>query len=135
MSHYNKIKTQITNRDALIKALGKMGYKESQVEVHEEAQHLYGYQGDKRPQKANVIVRRKNVGGAANDIGWELQEDGTYQAMISDYDKHKHSTEWQNKLGTHYNVEQSKSTFEQYGWSWTESVTEEGELQVVGVQY
>jgi len=34
-----------------------MGYKN--IEVHEEAQNLYGYRGDKRKEKAHIIIRKK----------------------------------------------------------------------------
>jgi hypothetical protein len=73
-----------------VKALVRAGWKENQIEVHDEAQHLVGYQGDQRKDKANVIIRRKYVGGASNDLGFVLQEDGTYKAIVSEYDRSKH---------------------------------------------
>jgi hypothetical protein len=76
-----------------------MGYND--VEVHEDAQNLVGYHGDTRAQKANVIVRRKFVGQAANDIGWELQN-GSYVQHISQYDSGKHNTKWLDGLKKNY---------------------------------
>ena len=73
-----------------------MGYKD--VEVHDEAQNLVGYHGDTRAEKANVIVRRKFVGSAANDIGFVKTEDGKYAPIISEYDSGKHNTKWLNGL-------------------------------------
>ena len=43
-------------------------------EVHIEPQHLQGYQGDNRAQKAHIIVRRKYVGGSSNDLGFLYDE-------------------------------------------------------------
>ena len=55
MSHFTSIKTLIKNRDALVKALVDGGFP--RVEVHETGQPLYGFQGDVRPEKVEVIVR------------------------------------------------------------------------------
>ena len=83
-----------------MKALNEMGYKE--VEVHEEAQQLVGYHGDLRAQKANIIVRRKFIGHAANDLGFVKSADGTYSAIISDFDLGKHNDRWQKDLKKNY---------------------------------
>ena len=109
-----------------------MGYGPEKVEVHDQAVALYGYQGDVRPQKANIVVRRNFVGGAANDVGWELQEDGTYAAQISDFDRHKHNQRWQDDLEMHYGVAQAKAAFSTEGWSYQESLDSEGNVQLVG---
>jgi hypothetical protein len=85
MSHYTKVKTQIKSRACLVKALEDLGF-EGKIEVHDIAKALVGYGGDTRQQKANVILRRNDVGGASNDIGFVLREDGTYEALISEYD-------------------------------------------------
>ena len=100
MSAYHTQKTCYKDKDCLIEALGEMGYKN--VEVHEVAQHLYGYHGDKRAQTANIIVRRRYVDSAANDLGFVKQEDGTYSAIVSDYDSGKHNTQWMTKLKIAY---------------------------------
>jgi hypothetical protein len=99
MSAYASLETQYKDRECLVAALGDMGYND--VEVHEDAQNLVGYHGDTRAQKANVIVRRKFVGQAANDIGWELQN-GSYVQHISQYDSGKHNTKWLDGLKKNY---------------------------------
>ena len=38
---------------------------ESQIEIHEQAVPLYGYQGDVRPQKAHIVIRRQRIGSGA----------------------------------------------------------------------
>lgn len=77
-----------------------MGY--SDVEIHEQAVSLVGYHGDTRPEKANVIVRRNHIGPAANDLGFVKEADGTYSAIVSDYDSHKHGVEWMKGLKRAY---------------------------------
>lgn len=87
MSEFVECTTKIKSRIDLVEALIEVGFKREEIEVHEEAQHLYGFQNDKRPEKANVILRRKFVGGASNDIGFMKKKDGTYEFISSAYDR------------------------------------------------
>lgn len=135
MSHYLDIKTAITNKDALIKALIRKGFKAEQIEYHKDKDNLYGYQGDKRNQKANVIIRRKDVGQASNDIGFNQKEDGTFEAIISQYDSTRYNQKWLNEVGTFHNVENAKEAFAKNGWDYTESINEEGKIQLLGTTY
>lgn len=100
MSAYHTLKTQYKDRDCLVEALYEVGY--TTVEVHEVAANLYGYHGDMRAQRANVIVRRKFVGAAANDLGFVKGEGGMYNAIVSEYDSGKHDTTWFNNLKKSY---------------------------------
>lgn len=101
MSHYTVIQTRIREVPALVEALRALGYP--QVEVHEEAQHLFGYQGDIRAQTAEVIVRRQYVGTAANDIGFKRQPNGEFEAIISEFDRRAHCSEsWLKRLNYEY---------------------------------
>lgn len=104
MSEYRTTKTIYKDKKCLLAALAELGFTADKVEDHAEAQHLYGYQGDKRSQKAHIIIRREHVGGASNDIGFAKQADGTYEAIISQYDQGRYNKAWNNKLTQHYNV-------------------------------
>jgi hypothetical protein len=84
ISEYNEIQTQYSDRECLVSALEEMGYK---PQVSEKPQHLQGYQNDRREQTAEIIIPRRQVGGASNDVGFKKNADGTYTAIISDYDK------------------------------------------------
>jgi hypothetical protein len=84
MSAYNEIETQYSDQGCLIEALKEMGY---QPQVSEKPQHLEGYHGDQRQQTAEIIIPRRQVGGASNDVGFKKKADGTYTAIISDYDR------------------------------------------------
>ncbi|KKM21838.1 hypothetical protein LCGC14_1631380 [marine sediment metagenome] len=75
-------------------ALKELGYV---FEEHKEAQGLHGYQGDVRKQKAHIIIRRQNVGAASNDVGFFRKPDGTYDLIISQFDRGGHK-EQGNKL-------------------------------------
>jgi hypothetical protein len=100
MSKYNQVETLYKDRDCLVEALGDMGYTD--VEVHEVAQNLVGYHGDLRQQKANVIVRRKHISRAANDLGFVQQKDGTFAMIVSDFDSGKHNAQWNVALKVAY---------------------------------
>ena len=78
------IEISINDQQSLIDALIEMGYK---PEIHEEAKNLHGYQGDKRSQKAHVIIPRRQVGSASNDVGFERKSDGSFAMHLSEYDQ------------------------------------------------
>jgi hypothetical protein len=66
-----------TDRRLLLSALADLGYNE----VEEgEALPLYGYQGDRRQETAAIVVRRRHLGSASNDL------DG-YLPSVSEYDQ------------------------------------------------
>jgi len=100
MSKYNRQRSQYNDRDCLVAALNEMGYAD--VEIHDEAVNLIGYHADVRPEKANVIVRRRCIGTAANDLGFVKEQDGTFSAIVSDYDSHKHGAAWMTGLKKAY---------------------------------
>ena len=103
MSHFVECQTEFRDPQALVAALIECGFTADQIEIHEQAQPLYGYQGDQREQSAHIIIRRHHVGQAANDVGWEKQLDGTYRAWISEYDsRHRFDQATQNQIKQEY---------------------------------
>lgn len=100
MSAYSPFETEFNDQECLVKALTDVGYKK--VEIHETPKHLIGYHGDTRPEVANIIVRRSEIGGASNDIGFVKSPDGKYAAIISDFDRSRHNSKWMTGLKTQY---------------------------------
>ncbi|MFW6129807.1 MAG: DUF1257 domain-containing protein [Atribacterota bacterium] len=85
MSEFHVVEIQFEDEDCLIKALEELGYKPA---IHnDDPVNLYGYQGDKRQQKAHIVIPRSQVGTASNDVGFERQGDGKYIMHVSAYDK------------------------------------------------
>jgi len=123
VSHYVDITLKITDKQALARALGRLGF--STVEVHETAQSLYGYKGDERQQKAHVILRRRFVGSASNDIGFEFR-DGTCIAHISEYDQGSmnYNEDWRSKVNTWYGYEKALSETKLKGYRFKEELDE-----------
>ncbi|MFV2176416.1 DUF1257 domain-containing protein [Actinomadura sp. LOL_016] len=100
MSHYTKVRTTITDQERLVAVLNEVGF--AQVESHASPTHLYGYQGDRRPEKAEVVVRRRHIGRASNDLGFHRTSDGSFEAIISGYDRQKYDAGWLDKVAQRY---------------------------------
>jgi hypothetical protein len=128
MSAYHTQQTQYKDRDCLVAALNAQGYKE--VEVHEVATNLYGYHDDMRAQKANVIVRRKFVGTAANDLGFIKAEDGTYSAIVSEFDSEKHNEGWFKHLKKAYTEAVDMKTAARQGFKFLGRKIVNGKVQL-----
>jgi hypothetical protein len=130
MSAYVTCKTQYKNRDSLVEALHDLGY--SEVEVHESGANLYGYKGDQRAEKANVIVRRRYVGSASNDLGFVRQADGSYAALVSEYDGRSTFTEAkQNQLKARYAYRQVVRTAKAKGYTVASEKSQDGKTKLV----
>lgn len=100
------------------------------VEVCDTPKNLIGYHGDTREQKADIIIRRGNISSASNDIGFVRQKDGTYQAIVSDYDRGMgYNSEWLDRLSQQYSFEVVKSTAKTNGFTF-DFQTVNGEIHV-----
>lgn len=89
---------QFPNGELLIKALQEMGYH---PEVGKELS-LYGYQGDERAQKAQVVIRRREISRLSNDLGFQWNGQA-FVPIISDFDAGGYlGDEWQAKLRRMY---------------------------------
>lgn len=89
----------LKDRRLLLAALADLGY----AHVEEgEALPLYGYRGDRRPETAALVVRRRHLGAASNDLGFARTPDG-YTPIISGYDRRTlHDGQFLARLRTAY---------------------------------
>lgn len=87
-----RVRTALRDADLLVQALAEVGFRT--VEAHDTPQTLHGYRGDARPERAEVVIRRAHIGGASNDIGFRLGADGTFEAVISEYDRSRYNEPW-----------------------------------------
>lgn len=87
------------DRRLLLAALADLGY----TEVEEgDALPLFGYRGDRRPETAEIVVRRQHVGRLSNDIGFAHTKDG-YVPVVSEFDQQAlHGGRFLVKLRTAY---------------------------------
>lgn len=132
MSHYSEVMIELTDEGCLVAALNRLGF-EGKVEVHKTSQTLYGYQGDARPQKAHIIIRRQHVGRAANDLGFERQADGRYRVWVSEYDQshNGYNDTWLGRLKQTYGVEKARAEAKKRGYRVSEQKLDDGRVRLV----
>lgn len=92
------METEFQDKECLLDALKDMGYTPT---VHKTAKQLEGYRGKQREQRAHIIIPRKQVGGASNDVGFE-KVDGNYRTHASAYDSTWRTGKKINKLKQGY---------------------------------
>ena len=100
MSKYLQI-TEVTFRDQrlLVAALASLGYTD--VEQGERLP-LYGYQDDRRAETAELVVRRRFLGAASNDLGFARTPQG-FVPIISEFDQQTlHGGQFLVRLRTAY---------------------------------
>ena len=128
MSHYSKVRTKLKSLKYLTLALQDMEFKKEQIQYDKVAQQLEGYHGDKREQTAELVIPRRFIGKYSNDIGFKLQQDGTWEAIISDYDKSKYNSAWLGKLYQRYAYKKTKDQLADNGFLIESEIEENGEL-------
>jgi hypothetical protein len=84
MSKYEELRTVLSEERFLVEALREFGFS---PEVSHEGMSLGGYLGDERPEKAHIVIRRRQLDSASNDIGFARDANGVYRALISEYDR------------------------------------------------
>src|SRR6266702_3363742 len=85
------------------------------VEVHEVATNLFGYLGDMRPEKAEIIIRQEYVGGSSNDLGFKRTEIG-FKPSISEFDSHQYNAAWQDTVSQRYAERKYEANMFQQGF-------------------
>jgi hypothetical protein len=115
MSHYTVLETKLKDVDALAEALEDMGHDD--IEIYEKPQPLVDFMGDMPNQKAEVIIRRKQVGWLSNDIGFRRGPGGTFDAIVSDFDQSRYDAQWMRNLTKRYAYHVARTKLEAQGFS------------------
>lgn len=127
MSAYTTLATRIVSAEHLALALRDLGFAE--VEVHQSPQTLHGWMGDARAQRAEVIVRREHIGDASNDLGFARGQDGTFVAIVSEYDRDHGDFDrgWLEKLTQRYAYHVARERLEAQGFDLVEERVDDQE--------
>lgn len=122
------------NEEALVQAL-KEAY--GGVIVTDEPMGLRGYQGDDRSllsksdknwaPKCHIVVPKKYVGGASNDIGFRRNEVGGYDMYVSNYDQHT-TLNVMDTVKQKYSAYVTEHTLKSRGYSVTKTTTKDGKI-------
>ena len=107
----------------ILKALKDMSF--DKVEVHNNPQSLIGYEGLRRKQKAEIIIRKKYVGFASNDIGFRKNADGRYEAVISEFDRETYNKRWLDQLSQRYAYHVARDKMTEKGFDLIEETVDE----------
>ena len=99
MSKYDCFETTLNEETPLITALRTLGYV---VEVYPQPVPLFGYLGDERPERAQIVIRREHLDSASNDIGF-IRQNGRFTALLSEYDQRLgFDRKWLNRVHQAY---------------------------------
>jgi hypothetical protein len=134
MSHTLDFETVISDQDALIRALVRMGIERDKIEVHETPVCLRTYHNENKV--AHIVVRRNlvdNFNGRASDLGFERNDEGLFVGHIDDFQYPGvtcYNEEWQQHLYTYCEVETAKISFEKKGMEYTETKDQQGRIQL-----
>lgn len=101
MSAYLTFGTPMIDEATLLEALADLGFDATRVEVHPTPVALVGYAGGARTAEANVVIRRRHLSSASNDVGFVATPTG-YRAMVSDYDRGRFGETWLRELQACY---------------------------------
>lgn len=114
MSHYSTIETEFRDEACLIQTLEELepGWV---IERHSLPVPLYGFRGDLRPERAHLVIRRNYVGPSSNDIGF-IKEGNSYGAIVSDFDRTRHGSEWLGRLTQLYAKNKVLKQMKMSGW-------------------
>lgn len=82
MARYRRIPTTVRSERDLARALAEMGLKN--VEVHARPEQLRDWIGRPTDVLAEVVVRRKDLGATADDLGFARSPNGTFDLLASD---------------------------------------------------
>lgn len=124
MSAYVEGTVEFQDKECLIAALTKMsehwhrGWSKDQIEEHEEGAQLIGYMGDKREDTAHVIIRRRYLSTASNDMGFR-KVGNAYVPIISEYDSRVYNQSFLNTLKQVYGVEKAVKQATKRGYKTT----------------
>jgi len=120
VSHYVQLLSAYTDKTRCVEALVATGVPREHIEVHEVAQPLIDYRGNpthyryqdandarfKLGDKAHIIIRRRNVGGAANDVGIYVDPEGKSVVFISEHERRcsKFNDRWSKQVRMQYDA-------------------------------
>lgn len=101
MSAYLTLLTPMVDTECLLDALADVGFGREVVEVNAQPVQLVGFEGLRRAQQAELVIRKQHVGAASNDLGF-LHTPTGYQLVVSDYDQRRYGTPWLQQLNVRY---------------------------------
>ena len=121
MSHFVSITTELRDKDAILRALKRVGLT---AQYDAKGIAMTDYFGNRSNISADIVVSRSKAKSHA-DLGFIRERDGTFSIHIDDYDKKFGAgSAWQRKLLTYYGVERTKIELDKKKLSYVEDLDE-----------
>jgi hypothetical protein len=146
MSHFTQIECEFDadHLEEMIASLEEL-FGKGTVEYHAKGADMFGYQGDNRSSistsspdyspRCEVIIRRHNVGSASNDIGFKLQANGKFRAIVSEFDRSRFTMQKQHKVQQDYSIAVGEKTLKAKGFTEIERIKmDDGSIKLIGNQ-
>ena len=118
MSAYTVIDTQLVSAEHLLLALKDVGFH--QVESHATPQPLVGFEGVRREQRAEIIIRKRHLDASSNDLGFARNSDGKFTAIVSDFDRARFGGAWLMKVTQRYAYHVTQDKLSEQGFDLVE---------------
>ncbi len=100
MSNVRRIPTAMTSATHLVAALEQSGLRD--IERVSELAPLISWRGQQLPERAEIIVRRRQIGATADDLGFVRGADGRYEALLSEILLSRFDKRWFSELEKRY---------------------------------
>jgi hypothetical protein len=137
MSHLTELKPKFLQKSEteLINSLRQV-FGENSVEVHDTPVRMEGYDRS-AAKKAHIVVRKDAVKKTFhnygwNDIGYERQEDGTYNLYADPTD---FPVESQNRIAQDYAERVASKKLKAQGYTLKREVMKDGVVKLVATKY
>lgn len=86
MSAYKTIQCSLKDKNILIESLKNIGWEPV---CYKASRPLHGFEGDTRPQKAEIVVPKCQISASSNDLGFSYDgQNKEYLMLCSLYDLH-----------------------------------------------
>jgi len=100
MAKLRRIPTSMTSGSHLVAALEQSGLRE--VERVADLAPLVSWRGQPLPERAEIIVRRRQIGATADDLGFVRGAEGRYEALVSEILLSRFDKRWFAELEKRY---------------------------------
>jgi hypothetical protein len=130
------IQTQFRDPAVLAGALADLGFPASAVEWHAEPVRLHGPTIEV-PGWAHVVIRGRDVGPGANDLGFARGPEGVFQALVGVMEQRTrgwygpYDQAWLGRLAAAYAVRQLARQYQAKGWHVTITRQADGVVELV----
>lgn len=141
MSHYTCVQTQIKDKEAIVKALGRMGFSREKIDISSTPMGMKMYHGgnavDEHGKQRMADIRLKGHGwgkeevldGLCNDMGFCKNSKGSYDLYIDNYTSGRYKN-FHDTMTNYYAAELVKQKSKELGYFISQETETEDEITI-----